>query len=128
MADELIRMEQLSSSCAFVASGRDMDTPEGANWAQVMHHLGVLSGKLDSLQTSVSEKRQDLTGAFSRIQALEQRPYVDPGVVQALVWRTAGAAGALALVVTLIPIGIYMAGRSPHATLGYPGPSPRHGP
>lgn len=98
-----------------------MSAPEESNWGQVMHHLGELSGKLDALQKSVSEKREDLVGAFSRIHALEQRPWVDPNIVQGLMWRTAMAAGALTLVIAFIPIGLYIHGRTSPAQVA-PGP------
>lgn len=85
-------------------SDREGGGPGADSWGQLMKELGILSGKLDALQTSVSEKRQDIAGALVRISVLEQRPYAEPRLLYMLI-------GGCVLASALIPIVLYTHGR-----------------
>lgn len=50
----------------------------------IYHKLGVMEGKLESVLLQLSQKRDDMTGVFTRLRSVETRVAVGLGVTLCL--------------------------------------------
>jgi len=61
-----------------------MSDYDGVSHGDIYHKLGVMEGKLESVILQLSQKRDDVSGVFTRLRYLETRVAVGLGVTLCL--------------------------------------------